>query len=469
MKKTILILFLVIEFLFVLAQENQKYEIIPKVDERQELLSIIFRLGGSFEYNYNDFEKYSQDVDNYFKPYINHKAVKYATRLRKFPRIGFERPSTFAYHIQIKNDTITFLENTLENSMVDWNKKKATKFLFLLNDFYRTSNFKNFYKENIILYTIAENRFDTVMQNVDISWFYNYYGTKTNGDMNIIISMLNGRNNYATKVQNKDSTIDKYAILGTCQTDSLGMPRYSNGYVDIVIHEFNHSYCNPLIDKYFTKLQLSSDKIFDIVSKKMRKNYYPNTKYMLHETLVRASVIKYVAAYWGENKAKYLMCQDMFKGFIFIEKVVNLLDIYENDRIKFPTLDSFMPEIIKLFDTLNIEKIKSEYDNNCANIIKTSIDDCRKNVNTNLTEIKIYFDKPMNTDVGKYMIYSIHGKTIISEFNSISWNKTDKQDCTLNITLKPNTEYKIIFSGYLYMTDNYYPLLKNYELKFKTK
>ncbi|MBN2892055.1 MAG: DUF4932 domain-containing protein [Bacteroidales bacterium] len=286
--------------------------------------------------------------------------------------------------------------------------------------------------------------------------------------INLIINMLNGPNNYSSTLTKNDGSIERYSIIGTFLKDSLGMPRYSNEYAEVVIHEYNHSFCNPLIDKHYEELKNSALKMFRVVLKTIKKYNYRSEKSMLYETLVRANVIRYAYSNWGEEKAKHLMCKDMFKGFIIIDEVVDLLSIYENNREKYPILDSFMPEITNLFDSLNYEKIKTEYENNCGNIIKTSFDNFKRKVSTN-TEIIIYFDKPMDINTEKCKTYIKSENTQKIMYNKITWAKTNKSECTINIDLEPNTEYKLMFSGFFFMTENYFPLSKNYELDFKTK
>ena len=47
----------------------------PRVDERVELLSIVFRLAGNSEYNMNLLPAYTVEIDRYFAPYKDHPAV----------------------------------------------------------------------------------------------------------------------------------------------------------------------------------------------------------------------------------------------------------------------------------------------------------------------------------------------------------------------------------------------------------
>jgi hypothetical protein len=67
----------------------------PHVDERVELLSIVFRLAGNPEYNMNTLPKYSQQIDGYFAPYKTHAAVRMAQALRAKRGVSHEFNHSF--------------------------------------------------------------------------------------------------------------------------------------------------------------------------------------------------------------------------------------------------------------------------------------------------------------------------------------------------------------------------------------
>ncbi|MBN2891273.1 MAG: DUF4932 domain-containing protein [Bacteroidales bacterium] len=76
MKKNFLLLFLTSISISLSAQFNIK----PEVDERQELLSVVFCLAGFEEYNFNGFNSYSDSAKDYFSTYKKHNAVNSTLR-----------------------------------------------------------------------------------------------------------------------------------------------------------------------------------------------------------------------------------------------------------------------------------------------------------------------------------------------------------------------------------------------------
>ena len=55
----------------------------PAVDEKTELLSIVFRLAGEEEYVNNEIKNYTDAIDKYFDPYKDDALIKFVKKIRK--------------------------------------------------------------------------------------------------------------------------------------------------------------------------------------------------------------------------------------------------------------------------------------------------------------------------------------------------------------------------------------------------
>jgi len=146
------------------------------------------------------------------------------------------------------------------------------------------------------------------------------------------------------------------------------MPIFEDWIVKTIIHEFCHSFCNRLIDKYYSQLQKKAKEFFKLQRRQMEFMAYGSPKIMLYETLVRACVIKYGESH-GEDE-KYTMRLIRYErnaGFMWIENLFLELKKYDKNRDKYPTLDSFMPEIVKLHNSLNPKKMLKEQKNETSN------------------------------------------------------------------------------------------------------
>ena len=332
----------------------------PIIDERTELLGVIFRLAGSKEYNNNYLKNYSTKIDNYFLPYKDHKVVKYAKELSETKDITYDAVMSIAIHIRIENETINLRDNITEDSLDKrWHKYKA-KFIEYLTDFYQKSKFTEFFNTNKEYYKKAKLNFDHILDSINFNWFDKYYRVSPNKNFNLVISLTNGGCNYGPKVKFKKKNEDLYAIIGSWKTDSLGFPIFVDNFIEsIIIHEFCHSYCNHLIDENYFLMEETAEKIYELVKDKMQMQAYGDAKTMLYEILVRASVIRYYQSKIAADKVSKeyidsLIINEKKMGFFWIPQLINLLSQYELGEYK--SLGEFIPEIIKLQYSLSTNK-----------------------------------------------------------------------------------------------------------------
>ncbi len=332
----------------------QKATMLPSVDERMELLSIVFRLAGAKEYVNNKIPGYTGDIDRYFAPYKDSELVNFTRKLWQTNGVSFDAVMSMAVNIEIK-DGIRFKEGLSDESLDDrWGQKSAKKFIALLNGFYTESKFHEFFLSHSPLYAIAQANFSKLINQVDFKWFQSFYGGNPSGDFHLVVSLTNGGCNYGMKAKFKDGKEEPYAIIGTWKTDSLGQPVYSNDVTETIIHEYNHSFCNPLVDGCFKEMEPMAEKLYRKSSKILQKQAYGTAKTMTYEILVRSCVIRYYQEKnAGDGKIKSMLLTEKSKGFLWIDELVSALSTYENNRVKYPALKDFMPEIVKVQNGLN--------------------------------------------------------------------------------------------------------------------
>ena len=72
---------------------------------------------------------------------------------------------------------------------------------------------------------------------------------------------------------------------------------------------------------------------------------------MLSEALVRAAVIRYMKDHNFKKEIVDQEIQDQISnGFFWIEELENELEKYSIQRKRYPTLESYMPEIISAYN-----------------------------------------------------------------------------------------------------------------------
>ena len=87
--------------------------LVPRVDPRVELLSIVFRLAGNSEYQMSPLKSYTEDIDAYFAPYKDHPAVLIAKKLASERDVGFDAVMNLAVHLSFPPALIAIAGNAV--------------------------------------------------------------------------------------------------------------------------------------------------------------------------------------------------------------------------------------------------------------------------------------------------------------------------------------------------------------------
>jgi len=465
--KNFLALFLLI-ITFVLSANCQSIELSANVDERTELLSIIFRLAGAKEYSEGKLPDYNKRIEEHFDNYRNHEVIKLAQKLKKSNGISYDAVMSLAIHLEIFDSNIKLKEEYSEKSLDErWTKDDAERFVVSLNDFYIESNFRHFFDSNLDLYNLSINRFYNVLNQINFTWFENFFGVEPDENYSIIVNLSNGWANYGPKTIDINGSEKRYAIIGAGKVDSLGKPIFSNKIIPTIVHEFCHSFCNHLIDEKAKEFNNSGKIIFSEVQNQMQKQAYGNHLTMLYEYLVRASVIKYIENV-DTNKLSLneSIAIELSKGFYFINHLVEHLSAYESNRNKYESLESFMPEIITLFDSIanNYNSFYNTFFTNCPRIEYTSINNGSR-IDSSTKELLIRFNKPMRNS-GYGFSYGKGGKKNFPIIEQVEW--VDKKTIKISLGLETDKEYDIKLYNPVYLSECFYPVIDDFELSFRT-
>lgn len=318
----------------------------PKVDKRIELLSIVFRLAGAFEYNMNNFKSYTDVIENHYAPYKHHRLITFTKKIRDENKIAFDAVMEMAIYL---DDNLNLLKPYHR-----WGDENVATFVYLLKAFYKDTKSRQFFKKSKNIYAEASKRFLPIYDKIDTSWFMSFYGKPPKDDFLIVNALGNGGANYGISIELPKQNRKVYAVMGAWTTDDKGMVTFEmTDYFPILIHEFAHSFVNELLDKNPSPFQESGNQIFEFVKDKMREKAYNDWHTMLNEALVRASVIKYMKDHlFSQQEIEKEIKEQKALGFYWIEDLVSELEKYDTERAYYPTLESYMPclaEAYKVF------------------------------------------------------------------------------------------------------------------------
>ena len=467
MKDKIIILIFLLRITGIQAQNTDLLKP-PYVDQRVELLSIVFRLAGNPEYNYNSFPKYVEKIEKHFDKYKNHRLVRFIKKKLQKQGVSYDAVMLMAIYITNPPEMKPFVPFTDKIPENRWKKKNATKFLKLLNKFYKDSRCEEFFKENTALYQEVNRRFYSLYKEIDLNWYQSFYGKKPHNIFNIIIGLGNGPGNYGPKLILPDKQETVYAIMGIYEVDKQGLPVYfSKGYLPILIHEFNHSFVNKTVEKFHKELQKSGEIIFSKVQSEMKRQAYGNWQTMFNESVVRAAVIRYMKAHqFDQKKIDLEMTRQLNRGFYWMEGLVKELEKYEENRDKFPNLESFMPEIVQFFNktTTQIDELKQKIEKKRPVIvsIKPFVNN-ESQVDYHIKQIIVTFDK----EIQNKRLKILSGEKNFPEITHTTLSK-DQKSFIIDVKLQPDTEYQLILSGWYFKSKENYSI-KDYDINFKTK
>jgi hypothetical protein len=323
------------------------------IDPRVELMGVIFHLAGNLEYNKCKSKPYMGNLNRHFARHRNHPAVKTAKKLRKTRGVSFDAVMGMAVHIEDINSCgeIVPFEPRPETLDGRWRINEAREFLDNCRDFVKETDFKAFLAKNQSQYNTATARLQQLIdKKANLAWFDEFFGPRDDVDFNLVISILNGPGNYGCRVRLNGRT-KIYSILGAWRVGWLGWgsPTFRPGVVATVVHEFGHSYCNPLVEKYMKDFEYFGMKYFPRVEKKMKSQAYGSWRTMMRESLVRACEVRYAMAHEGRERAEQRANYHIGRGFHWTKELSELLGQYEKQRDKYRTLDDFMPEIVEFF------------------------------------------------------------------------------------------------------------------------
>lgn len=334
------------------------------IDPRVELMGVIFHLAGNPEYNRCKSKSYMKNLNEHFAGHREHPAVKMATKLRKTRGVSYDAVMGMAVHIEDINSCREIVPFVPRPETLDgrWRINKAREFLGHCRDFVKETDFNAFLAKNKSQYDTAAARLQQLIDTqANLAWFDEFFGPRDDVDFNLVISILNGPGNYGCRVT-LDGRTKIYSIIGAWRVDWLGWgnPTFSPNVVGTVVHEFGHSYCNPLVEKYMKEFESFGEKYFPRVEKQMRGQAYGTWQTMMRESLVRACEVRYAMASDGKERAQQVANYNIGRGFHWTKELSELLGQYETQREKYKTLEDFMPEIVKFFQNYDGPPEKSQ-------------------------------------------------------------------------------------------------------------
>ena len=343
----------------------QAQTIEPRVSEPVELMSILARTADFQEYHMDLGGSYIHDIDSCFTLWSEHPAVSFMKEARRKYGIAYDAVMSMAVHLQQGQEGFSLIpeeKNTLESR---WNNVDQTKFLHLLSDFYRKTRFHDFFQAHRPLYERGLKAYrDSVLSKFDATWYASFYGKAPQETFSVIIGFCNGGGNYGTLLKRIGKPTEVFAVVGH-NVDKHDHPLYNRDYLPTLIHEFNHSFINYLLNEHQFPQHVEAfreigSRLMSTSQWTMQRQAYGKWDSVVNESLVRAAVVCYMKEHHYPAETIVLEVKDQVqRNFRWMPQLVALLDTYCRQRDTYPTLESFYPEIIRFFDHYTTQEEQS--------------------------------------------------------------------------------------------------------------
>lgn len=322
-----------------------------EVSETVELMSVLSRTAGFEEYNMDMAGKYTQDTEAWFAPFKQHPIIPYYKELRAKYGISHDAVMVLAIHLTIEKGRVKFV-GTKSDLEQRWQEVDVEDFVQRLNAFYKDTKFHQFFDQHRSFYAEGVKAFEeSVLSTFHQDWYARFYGTEPVEVFRFIIGFTNGAQNYGPSRQLPGQPKEVISIIGYW-TDRRTGQLYggTEELAKTLIHEFNHSFVNPLLDNAANAalMEQAGRKLYKLSEISMKQQSYGDWQTLINESIVRAAVVLYMLDYnFPYKQVVNEMSNQLCLDFNWMPELVTCLRHYASHRDAYKTLGDYYPEIAR--------------------------------------------------------------------------------------------------------------------------
>ena len=324
-----------------------------RMDLRVELLTLVWRLIGSTEFNQPAANSaYARAMDEWFGPAREHRACALARGLRMLRGISHNAVPDLAVHLTPLPELALRMPLDPWPERLDqrWRGTDIEAFLKALRSFAQETGFSEFVAEHEGLYRAAEASLARQIEEGHVlAWLREFFGLEAGTSYVAIPGLLCGPSNFGVSARFPDGTLELWPVLGAGAWTAEGQARYDAGVIPTIVHEFTHAFANPVVEAHWAAFEPALARLFEPVKAMMARQAYSNSRTYACEWLVRACVVRHAARHGGPEAARRQTEYEVSRGFAFTGELAKLLEQYEAKRTEYPDLGSFAPELARYF------------------------------------------------------------------------------------------------------------------------
>ncbi len=311
------------------------------VNPALEFLGVIFVLSNFKLNKIRTNKKYIELVKKQFIQFENHEVITTFKSLLKNNTFKYDAPVELMLNIFYKVKPSTELLQRANLTSTEY-KKLVNQ----INDFVCVSDFNNFFENNKSYYLHNLKQFKTDMLKFNPEQYLFEFLGLSSKKLNVTLMFGITTSNYGINV-NKNLYCCARPYKETRFDGEIDYAYNLPYTTTLILHEFAHSFINPLTDKYKNVIKQINEskfkKAFDCNS------YGTHKETVINESIIRAIECKFVEDNFENSDYDKLKQDYLNDGFEYIPKLEELYKTYLTQRNKFKTIKKFYPQIIDLF------------------------------------------------------------------------------------------------------------------------
>ena len=319
-----------------------------EVNPNIELMSILLSINPytawfeNFGVPLNSNYSYQDDINEWFKEERFHQAVLDIWELCKGKGVTF--PLEFILHFSPPPNLI-LIYNYTEDLLPSGGEMRLNLTANHLRDFVNDSNFNDFFVAHKSFYNSIVSNFTSLNNwNDTLLTLENFFGLSKSNYTIVLAPYIFFGGGFGPYLEDQNDT-HSYAIITTGRIQN-NMPNFGNLLSTkwLVLHEFAHSFINPIVDANMDQLDRYSD-LYEPVRDNLTQYGYSNWQCMIYETLVRAFTAWALTEEYGEEKGNEILDYEESYGFYFIRDIYDAYFEYMDKPNQYSSFDHFIPEI----------------------------------------------------------------------------------------------------------------------------
>ncbi len=396
------------------------------VDQRIELVNLVFRLAGNPEQQFCGYPAYLEAQNRWFGAYLEHSAIRTAQAARSEHGIGYDAIDVLALGLDRAELARGRVRLASPDSQVRrrWGAADVDGFVRELDTFVRDSRFAAFWAEQSALGEVVRQRMsDFVERHVKVQWLVDFFGENP-GQFTVVPGLCHGTRNTGPRVVGADGREEYFAILAIARPDSSGVPRFSTDDLPVIVHEFVHSFVNPHLDAQPSAATAAASAAFEATRSQLTAQAVQSELTMLNESLVRAAVVLYLAGNSGQSAADRELFAQQALGFVWLPELVQRLRLYSESRTSFPAFSRFVPEVLSLFSEVGprVPELSRAFEARRPRFLGVEAVLVNSADSAGPGEIRLKFDRPMTRGIA--LGVGPAGMTAVPRLTSYAWDSS---------------------------------------------